>query len=443
MLGQGFLSVRPAFSAAPPPMAAPPTLAISQIKITGDEFVILKNNTGKDIPDLSTYWLDGYNSNQPLASGVSNSSQQLPSVKLASGQSILLSSNGMATCGAAASAKLSVSLTDSGGFAQIVQTAQTPLGITKLPVDSVSWSSGVDNQISNAPSSAKDPKAVYYRYASTNGYSWQLADTDSTNPCQLSVANSGSLSGGLTQSDAAVPSVISISGGSSGINLPSSDIGLAAPKISEVMPNPAPPQTDADDEFIELYNSNDKDFDLSGFILQAGTTTVHKYTFPDNTSLAAHQFTAFYSSDTGLSLSNSDGQVGLLDPSGNVLGQTDVYGTAKDGYALVSTDGLWQWTTTPTPGALNIISPPPAAKSAAKSTSASSKKSTKSAKTAAANPSASNLPPGGQPAASLHPAILAGIGSAAVIYALYEYRNDLANQLYKFRRYRAARRVAG
>src|SRR6185312_5885384 len=98
MLLESILFNHSAISAAPPAMAAPPVLALSEIKITGDEFVVLKNNTGKDIPDLSSYWLDGYNSDQPLSPGVTNTTQQLPPVKLGSGQTILLSSNGMATC---------------------------------------------------------------------------------------------------------------------------------------------------------------------------------------------------------------------------------------------------------------------------------------------------------------------------------------------------------
>jgi hypothetical protein len=205
------------------------------------------------------------------------------------------------------------------------------------------------------------------------------------------------------------------------------------------LPNPAPPRTDANDEFIELFNSNGKAFDLSGFILQVGTTTIHKYTFPDGTSIEPHQFSAFYSSDTSLSLSNSDGQVKLLDPGGNVLGQTDEYTSAKDGYAWVSADGLWQWTTTPTPGASNTISPP-----ASKSSKSSSAKAGKSKKTLAAAASTSGGGPSGTPSATkMHPLVLAGVGSAALIYAIYEYRHDLANFVYKLRRNREARRAIG
>jgi hypothetical protein len=434
------VSAAPVVWASPPALTVPSTLAIAEIKITGDEFIVLRNNTGSNISDLSIYWLNYFNSYSPFDPGVSSSSQQLPAIGLNNGQTILLNSNGMATCGAAAISKLSISLSDSSGYLQISQMGISSLGISQIPVDYVSWSSstGTSAKISSVPSSTKDPKGLYYRYASGGSYVWQLADLDSTNACQLNVATVGSINTGLTPPTSPVPSVIGVSGAS--INLPSDDIGLAVPQISEILANPAPPQTDANDEFIELYNSNDKAFDLSGFVLQVGTTTVHKYTFPDGTSIEPHQFSAFYSSDTGLSLSNSDGQVKLLDPGGNVLEQTDQYTKAPDGYAWVNADGLWQWTTTPTPGAANIITTPPSAKVAG---STSAKSAVKGAKTSAGAASNSSYSPSKAPSAvKMHPLVLAGVGVGGLLYALYEYRHDLANQLYKFRRYREARRTS-
>ena len=61
-------------------MAAPSGLSLLEIKITGDEFLVLQNNTGGTISDLSAYWLTMYNNVNPAASGVSTSTQQLPSV---------------------------------------------------------------------------------------------------------------------------------------------------------------------------------------------------------------------------------------------------------------------------------------------------------------------------------------------------------------------------
>lgn len=429
-------------ASGPPQLATPSTLAISQLKITGDEFVVLQNNSGKDITDLSSYWLDYFNSFNPLDAGVSSSSQQLPAVKLANQQTVLLSSNGMATCGASVVSKLSISLGDSGGFLQIIQTSLSSLGVTKVPIDFVSWSSGTNGIIKSVPSSTKDPRGMYYRYAGTSNYAWQLADLDASIPCQLNVAiaGGGKINSGLSQSNAVIPSIAGVTG-SANSGLPAADVGLAAPQLSEIVPNPAPPLTDADDEFVELYNSNTKAFDLSGLILQVGTTTLHKYIFPGGTTLQSHKFSAFYSSDTNLSLSNSGGQIKLLDPSGNVLEKSDVYAAAKDGYAWVYANGLWQWTTTPTPGAKNIITTPPGSKSSADESGSSAVLGARSSSPAGNSSSGGGSTPA--TASGLHPLILAGVGTLAVLYALYEYRHDLANALYRLRRYRAARRGAG
>src|SRR5258706_5353561 len=132
-------------------------------------------------------------------------------------------------------------------------------------------------------------------------------------------------------------------------------MGLASPQVTEVLPNPAPPQSDNEDEFIELYNPNNSPFDLSGFKLQVGTKTKHTYTIPDGTTISAKTFLAFMSVDTGLAMSNSGGQVVLIDPLGNAISQTDIYSTANDGEAWALAKGKWYWTTSPTPNAPNIV----------------------------------------------------------------------------------------
>lgn len=242
-----------------------------------------------------------------------------------------------------------------------------------------------------------------------------------------------------------------------GPTIPATDQGLLAPQISELLPNPAAPQTDAADEFVELYNPNSARFDLSGFKLVAGTTTTHEYVFASGTLLAPGSFRAFFSADTGLSLSNSGSQVKLVDPLGNVIAQTDVYTVAKDGQTWVLANGVWQWTTSPTPNAPNKIATPivtvsknaniaqatakPATKKSLATVKAAAKaKSTKSkVKTDAptgqalvADTTTSKTP--------LHPSILAAVGVLAVLYGAYEYRHDMANYIRRRRDNRAARR---
>ena len=55
----------------PPPLAVPTELVLAEIKITGDEFLVIQNNSGTNIADLSQYWLEGFNNVNPLAAGAS------------------------------------------------------------------------------------------------------------------------------------------------------------------------------------------------------------------------------------------------------------------------------------------------------------------------------------------------------------------------------------
>jgi hypothetical protein len=234
--------------------------------------------------------------------------------------------------------------------------------------------------------------------------------------------------------------------GSSAPHIPASDKGLKAPQLSEILPNPASPQTDADDEFIELYNPNGKSFDLSGFMLQTASTTsstTHTYHFPNGTSIKPHSFKAFKSSQTHLNLNNSGGQVWLVDPLGTTLDTCKPYGKAKDGQSWIDASDEWQWTLRATPNATNKIATPIATTSQSKTATVNGKKVTAvasasagSANTLGANTSAAET---SQPL-SIHPLTLAIIILGALLYGAYEYRHDLALKYRQFRRNRGAGR---
>lgn len=245
---------------------------------------------------------------------------------------------------------------------------------------------------------------------------------------------------------------------------PPSNSGLLAPQISELLPNPAAPQTDEADEFIELYNPNPSAFDLTGFTLDSGLNFNHSYRFLDGTQLPPLSFVAFYIKDTRLVLANSGSQARLSDAAGNVVDQAEAFGAALAGQAWILADHVWQWTTVPTPGLTNSVSPPPvklpktpAAKPAAtapkKPATPTTKKTTavKAAKvTSPAKKIAETKPPTVAAATvvepksnPLHPGVLAAAAVLALLYGAYEYRHDMANFVRKFRQNRAARRAGG
>jgi hypothetical protein len=229
---------------------------------------------------------------------------------------------------------------------------------------------------------------------------------------------------------------------------PITNAGLLSPAVTELLPNPGSPQTDAADEFIELYNPNQSTFNLSGYQLQVGTSSTHAYTFPADTQLAPGSYTAFFSVGTGLSLSNSGGQVKLLNPSGVALTASDTYGAAKDNQAWAVVDGKWQWTLSPTPNAANKLAAvasaataktTPAKKAATKTKAATAAK-TKTTKAKADTTSTALVADTPTARSPVHPAVLAIIGVAAVLYGAYEYRQDVANYFRRLRENRAAGR---
>jgi Lamin Tail Domain len=264
-------------------------------------------------------------------------------------------------------------------------------------------------------------------------------------------SDEGEGSGTLQQADDSPPASIEPTNDTTGDvdvvapAIPVADSDLMAPQLSELLPNPANPLTDADDEFIELYNPNDVQFDLSGFVIESGK---HHYTFPTGTIIEPKAFKAFFSGQTHVTLSNTGGQVLLLDPLGSAIGQTQPYATAKDNYAWVLAAGVWQWTTEPTPNAANMVAAPVAktatkavsvvTKSAVKGASTQKSKSTKPAKvtTASTQTAMSNV----VARTPLHPGVLALVGSFALLYGAYEYRSDVANRIHQLRVYRTARR---
>lgn len=449
---------------SPPAFTVPPVLAIAELKMTGDEFVVLQNNTGSAIPDLSRYWLQYFNNTDPLSPGVKSSAQQLPAGALPTGSAILLSATGRATCGAAMADSLSFSLGDSAGFLQVVQySAGTNGAVVPSTFDMVSWGQTSGN-IHDIPSKT-DAKAnaVWYRYQTTgnNGdisFAWQQAvrSIDPAAPCLLAVpaVSSGStvpINWQWPESYNVVPGrVVSLAASempesADGPQLPPSDIGLKAPLISEILPNPGSNKSDDEDEFIELYNPNPVPFDLTGFALQVGITTLHTYRFPADTTLPALSFQAFFSIDSGINMSNSSGQARLLDPFGTIISSTDPYGTAKDDQAWAKVDGTWYWTLSPTPNAPNLVNQ--AVAGSAKQ-SAGTKPKTSASPATVKGASISNIktaaPASGvrsEPGTvSIHPATLATVAALALLYGVYEYRGDMANYFHKFRQHRENRR---
>ncbi len=207
--------------------------------------------------------------------------------------------------------------------------------------------------------------------------------------------------------------------------------------ITELLPDPASPLLDSDDEFIELYNPNSVAVNLAGYVLEAGSEFRYHFVL-GNGVIAPGAYLAVKSQVSHLPLSNSGTGARLLDPLGQVVDEIASYGVAKEGQAWMKQSDGWHWTTTPTPGTPNKLTIPlpkatvataskggSTAKKKAATTSTKAKKTT--SKVAGAGTGGVVADPT-QPKtdSGLNYLFFASVGLLVVGYIIYEYRKNLA-----------------
>jgi hypothetical protein len=159
-------------------------------------------------------------------------------------------------------------------------------------------------------------------------------------------------------------------------------------QITEILADPVSPQTDAEDEYIEIYNPNVETVNLIGYKLESGSNFSYSYTFGDQ-EIGSGQYLVIYHKDSGLTLSNTAGAARIIDPAGTVLDQTS-YQDPEPASSWSKINGAWVYTSSQTPGAENVYLAP-VVKSSLTTKTTSKVKTTKatSVKKAAAVKSAS------------------------------------------------------
>lgn len=123
--------------------------------------------------------------------------------------------------------------------------------------------------------------------------------------------------------------------------------------ITELLPNAT--STDTGKEYIEIYNPNSRSVQLEGYKLQLGPAYSKTYVL-ENQLLDPFGFVTFSDLLSKLTLPNSSASVRLVAPAGNVVSETAVYNSPEDDEAWALINNVWQFTNRPTPDALNLIS---------------------------------------------------------------------------------------
>ncbi len=125
--------------------------------------------------------------------------------------------------------------------------------------------------------------------------------------------------------------------------------------INEWLPNPT--GSDADGEWIELFNSGNASQDISGWKLTSGAKG--KFIFP-KTTIEGGEYLVVYRKISKLTLRNTDETVSLYDRSGNLVDSSSYVGTAPEGKSFSRTgseDPVRSFLfAAPTPGAANKTS---------------------------------------------------------------------------------------
>jgi hypothetical protein len=332
-----------------------------------------------------------------------------------------------------------VSLTDSGATVELWRIhsdkTQERIQTVQSYIDGAYYN---DELVTSAPEGAS-----YARFFDGTQYYWVWLTVPTTNVDNAAVVEPPQQGGAVEGPE--VPTTG-----------PSGEIPNVPLTITELLPNPASPLTDDTDEFVELYNPSDVKVLLNGYKLQVGSNYSYSFAFTDET-IEPKSYLLVTSGNSSISLANSGGRARLLDPSGAVIYETDSYASAPEGESWAYIDGRWQWTSQVTQSTDNVFAPPLIGALAKAKTAASTKKAAATPKTSTAKPKTTavkSAKTASQPskAASavasavaqvppLHVAVLASVGLLAVLYAAYEYRTDITNAIYRFRRYRTDRRT--
>lgn len=124
--------------------------------------------------------------------------------------------------------------------------------------------------------------------------------------------------------------------------------------INEILPSPE--GADEIEEYIELYNSNNFEVDLTGWKIEdtAGTKT----SFLISKKILANNYLVFKRPETKILLNNDGDGLNLLTPDGSAgwrIEDSMFFTKAILGQSYNKTSSGWQWSKTLTPGSANII----------------------------------------------------------------------------------------
>lgn len=123
--------------------------------------------------------------------------------------------------------------------------------------------------------------------------------------------------------------------------------------VTELLPNPK--GSDAGLEFIELFNPNDRAVLLSNYQLYVGPQLDVVYNFPAESFIEPHSYKVFSNIEIPFSLLNTSSRVRLSLKNGAIASDVSLYENPKDNQSWSYIEGVWMYSSNPTPGAENSL----------------------------------------------------------------------------------------
>lgn len=121
--------------------------------------------------------------------------------------------------------------------------------------------------------------------------------------------------------------------------------------INEILPSPVGPDTE---EWIEIFNQNDFEVNLSNWEIGDTVGKTKTYILPKETKILAKEFLILKREITKITLNNEGDGLNFIQPDGKIIDQI-FYEKSLEGKSYNRTESGWAWSSNLTPGFPNII----------------------------------------------------------------------------------------
>lgn len=122
--------------------------------------------------------------------------------------------------------------------------------------------------------------------------------------------------------------------------------------INEILPSPE--GADEIEEWIEIYNQNSLEADITDWKIKDNEGKSTTYVFPDKTKIGPNGYLVLTRPQTKITLNNTGDKLMLIQPDGKII-DSMVYEKSPQNQSYNRVNAGWLWSSILTPGLVNVI----------------------------------------------------------------------------------------